>query len=209
MGSVGTQAHLALKYDTGRARDVPLSFISRTSALSNSTFPVVNFLPATGDAQLLNVSNRARLSLGDAGISGFVIGGVETRPVLIRALGRSLSHFGVSPVAQNPRFSIYSGSNSAAFAVSSNWNVLNNTELSGLAGPNAYDAQALGWLFSFAGAFPLEQDANEQVYFGFLSPGAYTVQTSDPSASGTGGWVLTEVYVFPNAAEISVAVPAL
>jgi len=192
------QANLTLSYDGGSQLSETLDFAPNRSALSADRFYRFSFFFPTTEGQLLNVSNRALLRAGDTAIAGFVIGGTAPRPVLIRAVGPSLANFGVSPVAKAPQFSLFQGTGTVALAASYPWNPQDNTELGGAAGPYAYDSQAMGWIFGIIGAFALDSSANEQVFFGFVAPGVYTVQTSDPSATATGGWELTEVYVFPD-----------
>jgi hypothetical protein len=150
------------------------------------------FLPS-GDVSLLNVSNRVTLRKNDTAVSGFVIGGTAPRFVLIRAVGQSLASFGVSPVSVAPQFAVYSSASSQLVASGQAWNVSD----ANVFGPYEYDAQAMGWTFELAGAFPLASGSNEQAFFNFLQPGAYTVQTTDPAAASTGGSELTEVYVLP------------
>jgi len=55
----------------------------------------------------------------------------------------------------------------------------------------------MNWIFSIAGAFPLNANSNDQVFFGMLPPGAYTVQVSDTTVGAGGGTALIEVYILP------------
>ncbi len=61
-------------------------------------------------AKLINISTRAHIETGDnVGIGGFRIGGSDSKTVLIRARGPSLSAFGVSGTLANPTIQLYSG----------------------------------------------------------------------------------------------------
>jgi hypothetical protein len=150
------------------------------------------YLPVT-NAQLENVSNRVTLRANDIDISGFVIGGTSSRLTLIRAVGPSLATFGVSPCSKSPQFSLFAGTGTDVYAPGQSWSVADSLPF----GPYEYDAQAMGWIFAIAGAFPLGSGSAEQVFFGLLAPGSYTVQTMDPTATSAGGAELTEVYVLP------------
>jgi hypothetical protein len=159
------------------------------------------FLPAPNPT-LTNVSNFVTLRAGDTPTTGFVIVGTSPRIVLIRAVGPSLASFGVSAVSNNPKLELYSGSG-LALAAGQNWSLVSYPQMGSLPPisntfqPAQFDAQAMNWIFSFAGAFPLMANSNDQVFFGMLNPGAYTVQVSDPTVGANGGAALVEVYILP------------
>lgn len=61
--------------------------------------------------RLINVSTRARVQLGDDRvIAGFVVTGADPKRVLVRALGPTLTAFGVAGALANPEIEIYAGS---------------------------------------------------------------------------------------------------
>jgi hypothetical protein len=139
---------------------------------------------------LVNVSNRVTLRPSDTAIAGFVVQGSGSRLVLVRTVGPSLAEFGVSPVSMNPQLNVFQGTGTTKIGAGA-------TLASGTSALGGYDAQALGWVFSMAGAFPLQSGANDSVYFSVLSPGVYTAQASDPTTPSSGGSALTEVYILP------------
>jgi hypothetical protein len=188
--------------------DQLLEFQSDTSG-GGITFGFSLFL-STPNTFLTNVSNRVTLRAGDISMTGFVIEGNSPRLVLIRAVGPSLANFGVSPVSNNPKFELFSSSG-APLAAGQNWSLVtySSIEPNPPPGPNGalptvfyfsptqFDAQAMNWIFSIAGAFPLNANSSDQVFFGELPPGAYTVQVSDPTVGSNGGTALVEVYILP------------
>jgi hypothetical protein len=159
------------------------SDVESDAPASNGTFDF--YLPAANPF-LANVSNRVTLHPGDTAITGFVITGGAGHLVLIRAVGPTLAQFGVSPVSANPVFGLYKGTGTDLIASGQAWGSV-----------TGYDVPALNQIFGVVGAFSLEAGSNDQVYFGMLAPGAYTIQTSDSTVPAGGASVLTEVYILP------------
>jgi hypothetical protein len=139
---------------------------------------------------LVNVSNRVTLRVSDTAITGFVVQGSGNRLVLVRTIGPTLAEFGVSPVSQNPKLSVFQGTGASKIGAGA-------TLSSGTNALGGYDPQAMGWVFSMVGAFPLQSGSNDVVYFSVLPSGVYTSQASDPTLSSGGGSALTEVYILP------------
>jgi hypothetical protein len=139
---------------------------------------------------LTNVSNRVTLRPSDTAISGFVVQGGGNRLVLVRAVGPTLAQFGVNPVSKNPQLGIFQGTGATQIATGQIWD-------SGASVTMGYDAQAMSWVFSKAGAFPLGAGSNDVAFFSVLSPGVYTAQTFDATMAAAGGSALTEVYILP------------
>ena len=82
--------------------------------LESTKFPTVGPQP-------LNLSTRGNVSSGDGVlIGGFVITGAESKVVVLRALGPSLSDFGLSNVLGDPVLSLYNSSG-ALIASNDNW----------------------------------------------------------------------------------------
>ena len=105
-------------------------------------------------------------------ISGFIVGDVESATVVVRALGPSLTSFGVSGVLSDPVLTIYDSTGSA-IASNDNWQDNVNAidiQKNGLAPPNALES-----------ALVLH-----------LPAGAYTAVVS--GANGGTGIGLAEVY---------------
>jgi arylsulfate sulfotransferase len=129
-------------------------------------------LPTVGP-QALNVSTRGLVGTGDnVLIGGFIISGTDPKTVVLRALGPSLSGFGVSGVLADPVLSVYNSSN-ALIATNDNWQSDPNhfiVESNGLTPPSLLEsATALS-----------------------LAPGAYTVIVTGKNP--TPGIGLVEVY---------------
>jgi arylsulfate sulfotransferase len=137
--------------------------------LESSKFPTVG-------PQALNLSTRGLISVGDSGdnvlIGGFIISGTQPKTLVLRALGPSLSGFGLSDVLADPVLRVYNSSG-ALIAANDNWQSDPNhsvVEANGLAPAN------------------LLESATAQT----LAPGAYTVIIRGHQATpGTG---LVELY---------------
>jgi hypothetical protein len=139
---------------------------------------------------LVNVSNRVTLRSSDTAIAGFVVQGGGTRLVLVRVDGPALAQFGVSPVSETPQLALFQGTGTAQIGSGAKWD-------SGAQATGGYDSQAMSWIFSMAGAFPLSAGSGDVAFFATMSPGVYTAQASDPNAAAIGGSALTEVYILP------------
>jgi hypothetical protein len=134
--------------------------------LENTKFPTVG-------PQALNLSTRGLVSEGDnVLIGGFIVTGPNPKSVVLRALGSSLSGFGLSDVLSDPVLSVYNSSHTL-IATNDNWQ----------SDPNHFILEANG----LAPANLLES-ATVQT----LAPGAYTVivRGKDP----TPGIALVELY---------------
>jgi arylsulfate sulfotransferase len=134
--------------------------------LESTKFPVVG-------PQALNLSTRGLVSNGDnVLIGGFMVAGTEPKTMVLRALGPSLSAYGVSGVLADPALSVYDSSGSLV-GYNDNWQSdLNHsvTEANGLAPGNPLEAALVRT----------------------LNPGAYTVVVTGKDA--TPGIGLVEVY---------------
>ena len=123
--------------------------------------------------QALNLSTRGLVSGGDnVLIGGFIVSGTEPKSMVLRALGPSLSGFGLSDVLRDPVLSVYDSSGNLV-GTNDNWQSDVNhlvVEANGLAPAN-----------------PLE---SAQVRT--LAPGAYTVIVTGKDA--TPGIGLVELY---------------
>ena len=134
--------------------------------LENTKFPTVG-------PQALNLSTRGLVSGGDnVLIGGFIVSGTVPKTMVLRALGPSLSDYGVSNVLPDPVLSVYDSSGSLV-GYNDNWQSdLNHsvTEANGLAPANALESALVRT----------------------LNPGAYTVVVTGVNA--TSGIGLVEVY---------------
>jgi glucose/arabinose dehydrogenase len=89
-------------------------------------------------SQFLNISTRARVGTGDdALIGGFIPQGTAQKKVLVRALGPSLTQFGLSGLLADPTLEVR-GPNGVLIASNDNWKSTQQTEIesTGLQPPN-------------------------------------------------------------------------
>lgn len=129
---------------------------------------------AFGAPNVVNLSTRLKIETGGSvGIAGFVIQGTGVKPVMIRALGPTLSARGVTGVLANPSMEIYD-SGGTKFGSNDDWDQTGDIQTKhatlGLALPQAA----------------------ESVIYAVLPPGAYTAIVS--GVGGTTGVALVEVY---------------
>jgi len=125
---------------------------------------------------LVNVSARMRVVDGDASrqlITGFVIAGTQPKRVLLRAIGPTLSAFGVSGVLPDPQLNVYSSAG-ALVAANDNWN-----------------DPACSTVAAAVGAFALSPGSRDAAVVVTLPPGAYTLIVAPNGGSGV---ALAEVY---------------
>lgn len=128
--------------------------------------------------RLVNVSTRSRSSTGNnVAIAGFVIGGEESKTVLIRAVGPTLAKFGVSGAMTSPKLELYQGAK--VIGTNSGWATAKNA-----AEMSAAAKRAL--------AFDLEANSLDAVIYTTLAPGSYTAAVSNNAS--TDGVALVEVY---------------
>ena len=103
--------------------------------LENTKFPTVG-------PQALNLSTRGMVSEGDnVLIGGFIVTGTEPKTMVLRALGPSLSGFGLSDVLRDPVLSVYNSSDTL-IATNDNWQSDPNhfvVEANGLAPANPWN----------------------------------------------------------------------
>jgi hypothetical protein len=134
--------------------------------LENTKFPTVG-------PQALNLSTRGVVSVGDnVMIGGFIVTGTDPKTMVLRALGPSLSGFGLSGVLADPVLSVYNSSRTL-IATNDNWQ----------ADPGHSEITANG----LAPANLLESATLQT-----LAPGAYTVIVTGKDS--TPGIALVELY---------------
>lgn len=127
----------------------------------------------TTQAHLVNLSTRVQAG-GTAGtpICGFVVGGDQTLPVLVRGVGPTLGLFGLSDTLPTPTVKLHSPDGSI-------------TPFSGWAASRASDMSAVG-------AFGLKSGSNDAATFLTLGAGMYSADVTD--ANSATGVVLLETY---------------
>lgn len=128
-------------------------------------------------ARITNISTRGQVAVGEPLIAGFVIQGDERKRLLIRAVGPTLSQFGIAGALADPKLDVISGT--TVIASSNDWG-------DGPARTSVTDVTPA------VGAFNLPLGSRDAAVVVQLTPGAYTVQVSGQGS--TTGIVLVEVY---------------
>ena len=132
--------------------------------------------------RFVNVSVRTQVGTGgNIQIAGFFTPGNGPKTLLIRAIGPSLSQFGVSGVMAKPMLELHTLVNGKDAVIASN---------AGWGG-----SQALSDAFTKVGAFPLQPNSTDAALLLLLHPGLMTVQVS--GADGGTGVALVEIYEVP------------
>ena len=148
---------------------------------SPTTTPTLTPTP-TPAAQALNLSTRMRVLTGDnVGIGGFIITGTAPKHVLLRAIGPSLTQFGVPDALADPVLELH-GPGAFVTVTNDNWR-----------------DDPLQRVLIEADGIPPTNDF-ESAIDATLAPGAYTAIVS--GKNNTSGVALVEVY------DLSQAVPA-
>lgn len=131
-------------------------------------------------SRLVNLSTRA-FSGGSGAelIAGFALAGAAPRTVLIRAVGPSLTPFGVENAHPNPMLRVFAGSNEVAR--NDDW--------------STNGAAELGQTMTRVGAFALGVASRDAAVVLRLAPGSYTAVVEANGA--TSGVALIEVYEVP------------
>jgi glucose/arabinose dehydrogenase len=128
-------------------------------------------------ANAVNISARGNVGTGDnVMIGGFIIDGSQSRTVVIRALGPSLTGAGVPDALQNPRLEIHNDSG-ALIASNDDWQT---------PAPNGTQVSATGLAPS---------NVNEPALVQTLAPGGYTAIVV--GVNNTIGIALIEIYYLP------------
>ncbi len=144
---------------------------------------VLQFFAGATPGRLVNVSTRARVETGaSVMIGGFVVAGAAgtTARIIVRAIGPSLSAFGLTGVLANPTINLYDASNTLIEA-NDDWQTQSGTSADAAAKVAAIQSSG------FAPTNPLESALIRD-----LPPGAYTAIVSGVNA--TVGIGLVEAY---------------
>lgn len=127
--------------------------------------------PPTAAKSLTNISTRLRVGLNnEVAIGGFIIKGATPKKVLIRALGPTLTRYGLSDTMADPAIDLYTGSG-ALVTADNNWNLNRDAIVN-------------------TGHAPL--DEHEAAIVATLPPGSYTAFVR--GYGGSSGKTLCEVY---------------
>lgn len=135
---------------------------------------------------LVNVSTRAYVGTGAQQlIGGFVVGGTQAKKLLIRAVGPTLSQYGITDALADPKITLFriadTGNTQVGF--NDNWG-------SGANGATATDMSAVG-------AFSLPAGSRDSALVMSLVPGSYTANIEGVN-NGT-GTALIEAYEYEHA----------
>ncbi len=132
---------------------------------------------------LVNISMLAKVTgADDALTSGFVISGTSPRRVLIRAVGPTLTSFGIADALANPSLTVYQGQKIIATA--------------GAWGKDEETVKELSDVFERSGSFSfMDTSSRDAAVVLTLQPGSYTTQVR--SGDGKPGSALLEVYDVP------------
>ena len=161
---------------TGKA-DSSTGFLSGTlSGGPGGTFTGALVSGSTfSDGTLRNLSTRGQIGTGsNILIAGFVVGGSSPKQILIRAIGPTLSGFGITGALADSQLELFKGT--TRIALNDNW-----------AGNTAITSASVT-----VGAFQLTANSLDAVVLAQLDPGAYTAQVS--GVGGRTGVALVELY---------------
>jgi VCBS repeat-containing protein len=138
-------------------------------------------LISSNPGRIANLAVRAQLEAsGQPLITGFVIEGNGTRPVLMRSVGETLRTFGLADAVANPALELYRGSTLTGE---------NDDWTSDITAGETLTASGL------VGAFPLASAAKDAAMVRRLVAGNYTIQTQNRTSAA--GAVLVELYAVP------------
>ena len=147
--------------------------------------PATITVEALRRGRLTNLSVRTTAGNDDDVLTvGFVLAGTPGKEILLRAIGPTLTEFGVAGALADPRLQLYSGPT----LLSSNDNWATDTLPVGAGGQTS---TAMAGAFAAAGAFGLRADSLDAALLRTIAPGNYTAQIS--GAAGT-GIALAELY---------------
>jgi hypothetical protein len=129
--------------------------------------------------RLINMSSRALVGTGNGVlVAGFVVGGITSKTVLLRASGPALAPFGLAGVLADPLLQL--NRSATVLATNSGW------------GGSAQIASIAASVGAFAWSSPSSHDAALLIT---LPPGDYTATVS--GQSGDTGIALIEIYEVP------------
>ena len=157
----------------------PFTITARNGVSPAVTQNFILFVPqASAGTKLINISTRLLVMTGDnIAIGGFIITGPDSKKVLIRGLGPSLTQFNVPNALQDPTLELHNGTGSI-ITTNDNWKDTQQT------------------LIEATGLAP--SDDRESAILITLQPGSYTV--FEAGKNGTTGIGLVEVYDLDTAA---------
>ena len=153
------------------------SYTSSQYYITATFSPLVpTITPVPNPARLINLSVLTPILTGQPLTAGFVLTGTESKRVLIRAIGPTLSTFGVLNPVSDPTLLLYD-SRGVIIGSNDDWQSSNASTMAS------------------AGAFALPAGSRDAVIVVTLVPGAYT--TAARGFGNASGMVLIEVYEAP------------
>jgi Immunoglobulin domain len=150
--------------------------ITNTGGTAVSNSAVLTVLPASNAARLINLSVLTPILSGQPLTAGFVLSGSESKRVLIRAIGPTLSNFGVVNPVSDPTLILYDP-RGVIIGSNDDWQSSNASTMAS------------------SGAFALPPGSRDAAIVLTLAPGAYT--TAARGFGNASGMVLIEVYEAP------------
>jgi WD40 repeat protein len=174
--SVGAYSFNSGSRDAALVQQLDGAFTVRVGGTGDGGAVLVEAYDLLGESspRLVNVSARNRVGTGsDILIAGFVVKGTAPMRVLIRAVGPTLSNFGLTGVLEDPKLEVFNSQN-LKILENDNW------------------ASPLTSSFTAAGAFLLPENSKDAAIVAEIQPGAYTVQAS--GADGGVGEAIIEIY---------------
>jgi hypothetical protein len=130
-------------------------------------------------SRLINISSRGQAGNdSDTLISGFVVQGSSAKPVLLRAIGPTLSDAGLTDVLQAPTLKLYDKAG-VTLASNTRWST-------------AVNASEIAATMKRVGAFPLADNSADSAILINLEPGLYTAHVT--GLNRTTGLALLEAY---------------
>ena len=143
-----------------------------TAAISGATDTLA------GGQRFREISTRSIVPVGGSANVGFVLTGDTPVDVLIRAVGPTLSAFGIASPLATPKLELYSGG--TLIGTNTKWST-------------ALNAADIATGAAIAGAFPLAATGADSAIRVRLNPGAYTAAMTSATAGGSGVG-LVEIY---------------
>jgi hypothetical protein len=135
--------------------------------------------PAEQRVRIVNISTRGSVGTGsDSLIAGLVVAGTSPRRTLVRAIGPTLTGFGLPGALGDPVVAIYNASGVKLFE-NDDWQAQEN-------------ASAIAAAAIKAGAFALPNGSKDAAMLIYLPPGAFTFVVTGKNASA--GVALIEAY---------------
>jgi hypothetical protein len=152
-----------------------------TSPSNQSGVALAELYELDENGRTANLSTRARVRPGEGAlIGGFVVEGPAYKRMLIRAVGPTLSTFGVGNALNDPILTLHSGQ--TVVATNDRWTTGENSA-------------ALTTAAREVGAFTLSANSEDAALLITLPPGPYTVEVK--GKNGGEGVALLEIYEVP------------